>query len=207
VVKEPEGTEIFFLSHGSENHESAKIMYHFPREVDLAILQTTSYSTGFCVHIGSEIQPRDRCFAFGYTDAKQGHPEGDPVTLECEGLAGSHYKTIKLKGGQIRPGMSGSPLLNQETGKVCGVFNKSRNRQTTLGGEASPIDIVSKDFPPIIKLHDDFHQFHDDWRRLLSEDTEPFVSDWSYLNSNRETWLSYIKVLAFLIFIFAKWLI
>lgn len=207
VVREPEGTEIFFISHGSENHRSAKIMYHFPKEVDLAILQTTSYTTSFCVYIGNEIQPRDPCFAFGYTDAQQGHPEGDPVTLECEGLAGSHYRTIKLKGGQIRPGMSGSPLLNQKTGKVCGVINKSRSRQTILGGEASPIEIISKNFPPIIRLHDEFHQAYDDWRRLLVEDTEPFVSDWSYLNSSKEKWVSYIRALIFLISAFLKWLI
>lgn len=104
VAREAQGSEIYFCSHESENYKTAKIMYHFPKEIDLAILQANSYTTSFCVYIGSGVHPRDPCFAFGYTDPDQGHPEGDPATLECEGLAGNQYKVIKLKGGQIRPG-------------------------------------------------------------------------------------------------------
>ena len=95
-----------------------------------------------CIFGQRDIQPGDKCYTYGYTDKEEGNPEGDPVTLECEGLIGGSGNLIKLKSGQVRPGLSGSPLLNQRTCKVCGVIKRSRNRQFDLGGEAVCIDTI-----------------------------------------------------------------
>ncbi len=44
-----------------------------------------------------------------------------PATFHCEGFTGDEPGLIKFALRQVRPGMSGAPLLNQRTGKVCGI--------------------------------------------------------------------------------------
>ncbi|MBW4563114.1 MAG: hypothetical protein KME32_18585 [Mojavia pulchra JT2-VF2] len=83
-------------------------------------------------------------------------------------MIGSLTPIIKLKGGQVRPGLSGSPLLNQRTGKVCGVIKFTRNRNSDLGGGAIPIDVVFKYYPKVIIAHSDFHQQDKRWDRTQS---------------------------------------
>ncbi len=137
---------------------------------------------------------------------QQGYPKGDPVTLECEGIALENYKIIKLKGGQVLSGLSGSPLLNQRTGKVCGVMRQTRNQGSDLGGEAIPTDIIFSEISTLKELHDEFHQVNRQWIELLKFDSEPFASDWSYLDLKRSRLLSYFKALIFLICTSIKWL-
>ncbi|MEO0405466.1 MAG: serine protease, partial [Bacteroidota bacterium] len=144
---------VLFSMPGSENVLSAKVIHSFEPRIDLAILQVNPKfmrfctETRFCAYVGNDINSRDPCFSFGYTDPKNGNPGGDPTTLECEGWAGEQHTIIKLKGGQIRPGMSGAPLLNQRTGRICGVINKTRHRQIDLGCEALSLKVIFEEFP------------------------------------------------------------
>jgi hypothetical protein len=77
----------------------------------------------------------DQICAFGYSDF---YANGDDVTLEFEGAArltesrDGHF--LKFSGGQVRPGHSGSPLLNSRTQRVCGMLKASRDRASDLGG-------------------------------------------------------------------------
>ncbi|MGO4394723.1 trypsin-like peptidase domain-containing protein [Variovorax sp. M-6] len=80
------------------------------------------------VRLDSDAAPLDDCYIFGYSDTR---PEGDPVLLRLEGHVGP---TLKLGAGQVRPGHSGSPILNLRTGSVCAVTQVSRGRDTDLGG-------------------------------------------------------------------------
>ncbi len=199
--------EIVFCSKGSSKYLPAKLIYSFAPEADLAILQAKRVKHLCGVYIGHEVAPRDTCFTFGYTDSDQGHPDGDPVTLECEGLAGKQGIIIKLKGGQVRPGMSGAPLLNQKTGKVCGIVSHSRHTEVDLGGEAVSINILLEKLPQLREVHDEFHQKHSEWRDFLQEDIEPFPSDWMRLNRRDKKWASYLKALYFLVSVLFKWMI
>ncbi len=108
-----------------ENFTEARTIRFFPKPFDLAILELIS-STSFagpCVLLDPEVQSDDDLYTFGYSDD---YPEGTPVTMKCEGLTGATPPLIKFKQGQIRPGLSGSPLLNCRTGKVCGVIMSTR---------------------------------------------------------------------------------
>lgn len=80
------------------------------------------------VRLDSDAAPRDDCYIFGYSDTREA---GDPVLLRLEGHVGP---TLKLGAGQVRPGHSGSPILNLRTGSVCAVTQVSRGRDTDLGG-------------------------------------------------------------------------
>jgi hypothetical protein len=92
------------------------------------------------VHLG------DPLYAFGYMDEV---PHGDSATLEYEGPSLRPDELHKLKGGQVRPGLSGAPLLNRHTGWVCGVLKRTRDRASDLGGQAIPAAAVFDAFPEL----------------------------------------------------------
>jgi hypothetical protein len=45
--------------------------------------------------------------------------------------------------------MSGAPLLNQRTGKVCGIVKFTRDRSFDLGGGAIPTRVILEQFPQL----------------------------------------------------------
>lgn len=95
-----------------------------------------------------DCRPDDSCYSFGFSDQN----ESDPVTFQVEGISGSHSSYIKFDQGQIRPGMSGSPVFNLRTMSVCGVIQETRDRSSALGGWALPISEVFSRFPSIWAL-------------------------------------------------------
>lgn len=207
VVKKPIGEFVQVFPVGYNKPIEAKIRFYFPKEIDLAILQADVQDTFQCVLLGAEIRPGDRCYAYGYTDPEQGFPEGDPVTLECEGITGGVAPKIKLKGGKIRPGLSGSPLLNLDTGKVCGVVKFTFDRKSYQGGGAVPTDLVFSKFSVLEDVHNKYHQSNSKWLDLLNLDTDAYDSDWTYLDEEAQRTENYIKTLFFLIKVALKWLI
>lgn len=208
VVDNATETGVRVYPFGSNEFLSAKVMHRFRDKVDLAVLQISSplHIRHSCVYVGHEIQDGDKCFAFGYTEPGEGFKEGDPVTLECEGIPGGAHKKIKLKGGQVLAGLSGSPLLNKRTGSVCGVIYRSRSVLRALGGEAISTELIFSELAPIKKLHDDFHSADNRWLSLLKLNSEPFLSDWTYLEAGQSGWIAYIQALKFLICTSIKWL-
>lgn len=184
----------------------ADVKEFLPDNIDLALLQLRTAFKSQCVYLDSNIQPGDNCYTYGYTD-KEGNPEGDPVTLECEGFIGGSGNLIKLKSGQVRPGLSGSPLLNYRTGKICGVIKSSRHRTSDLGGEAVFINIIFDRYPKLIQVHHEFHRKNNQWSILLDPDVEPYDSDWTYLDEKSQKRENYRKALCFLIKVLFKWLI
>ncbi|MGB3188420.1 MAG: serine protease [Limnoraphis sp.] len=208
VVKEKAiGEFVEVTPYGYDYSIQAQVKHRFSQEIDLAILQIYVEDSFPCVYIGTEIKPRDSCYAYGYTDDDKGFSLGDPVTLECEGITGGEIQWIKLKGGQVRPGLSGSPLLNQSTGKVCGVVKFSRHRKSDLGGGAVPVNIVFSEFKTLEEVHNDFHKSDTRWSQLLDFDAEAFDSDWTYLDWGWQRFNNYIKALVFLCNLAIKWTI
>lgn len=208
VVSGKVGELVTVLPENFQQSINAKVEFIFPEPIDLAILLTENISHIPCVYFGEEIQPRDPCFTYGYTHySNAGNPYGDPVTLECEGIAGGVLPKIKLKAGQILPGMSGAPLLNYHTGKVCGVIKSTRDARFDLGGEAIPVEIIFQKFPEYKQLQRDFHQQDTRWRRLLAQDIDALDSDWTYLDDASKRFSNYWKTLLFLGKTLIQWLI
>src|SRR5262249_54205479 len=87
-----------------------------------------------------------------------------------EGLTGDEPPLIKFKLDQGRPGMSGAPLLNQRTGKVCGVVKFTRDRSTDLGGGAVPVSVVLSQFEELVELQQQFHQHDKRWRESIRQE-------------------------------------
>jgi photosystem II stability/assembly factor-like uncharacterized protein len=117
-----------------------------------------------CVFLASNAQVGDRLYVFGYSDE---HPEGDPATNVFEGFS-TDQGAFKLKQGQIRPGMSGSPVLNLETGAVCGVVAISRDRRSDLGGRGVPAAVLIRAYADLASNSIDCQRRGDEWLLLLS---------------------------------------
>ena len=84
---------------------------------------------------------------------------------------------IKFKAGQIRPGMSGSPLLNMRTGGICGVVSISRDRMGDLGGRAIPISVVVRFFPELIQPQAEFHRARAEWIQLMNAEQHSLLGE------------------------------
>lgn len=95
-----------------------------------------------CVYINEKTDIHDKLYTYGY---HPDYPNGDSTTLEMEGTTVKADNSIlfKLKGGNIIPGLSGSPILNLETGGVCSLLRTTRNKYLALGGRAVPIHLIS----------------------------------------------------------------
>ncbi len=113
-----------------------------------------------CVYLDESVQLNDLLCSYGYPDD---FTAGSFATFQSEALTGGN-SFIKFKAGQVRSGMSGSPLLNQRTGKICGMVKFTRDRSIDLGGGAIPVQVILAQFPQLRSLQQQFHQSDDRWR-------------------------------------------
>lgn len=128
--------------------------YHAKPFPDLALLRV-DHTDHPCVWLDDRIDLGDPLYAYGYTDQE---PDGDSATLAYEGPTTRGVDALhKLKDGQVRPGLSGGPLLNRRTGAVCGVVKATRDKTTDLGGRAVPVGAA---FAALAGLKDLQHRFH-----------------------------------------------
>jgi len=124
--------------------------------LDLALLQFSDNIPGI---VGVELdaedpQLGDALYAYGYP---QSYSEGDSATFEYEGESLKNDSPLyKLKRGQVDFGLSGAPLFNQRTGKVCGIVNLSRETNGDLGGRAVPVKIIFSQLPKLKALNQQF---------------------------------------------------
>jgi hypothetical protein len=128
---------------------------------DLALLEVDIVDHP-CVYLQDDAQPFDRLYTYGYPD---NYPNGDPATPECEGTAGDEQPLLRLKNAQIRPGMSGSPVLNQRTQHTCGIIQSTRGRETAMGGRALPVSMILHVFPELVGLQRHYHEQNDTWSK------------------------------------------
>ncbi|MEQ9548065.1 MAG: HEAT repeat domain-containing protein [Coleofasciculus sp. G3-WIS-01] len=172
VVKKAEGEPIQVRWQMQENWSQAVVEELLADPYDLALLRVTLPTDADppCVYLDGEIKSRDPLHLFGYPD--QEFDNGCPVTFNCEGLTGDEPGLIKFKLGQVRPGMSGAPLLNQRTGKVCGMVKFTRDRSFDLGGGAVPTTVILEQFPQLREFQQQFHQRDRRWRDLVLKQTE-----------------------------------
>jgi hypothetical protein len=130
----------------------------------LALLQIQDPPSAHqCVYLHDSIRPGDILYSFGFPADFRG---GDSSRFECEGLS-IGPTSIKFKGGQVAIGLAGAPLLNERTGGVCGIINRTRSCEADLGGRAIPVASVFSAFPRLRDLQLTYHRDHNHWLRLL----------------------------------------
>jgi WD40 repeat protein len=135
----------------------------FLTDPDLALLQV-NLTNHLCVYLQEEAIPFDNLYSYGYPDD---HPNGDPATFTLEGKAGEQGERLKFKTGQVRPGLSGSPLLNVRTGHVCGIIQLTRDRNNDLGGRAISTNAIFVALPELLVQQQQFHQQDRRWTKYI----------------------------------------
>jgi len=108
------------------------------KDLDLILLKVNTDNDNY-VDIDWRVQPRDKCYSFGFPNnedenkvlAKELQLNKDGITFE---VVDENDGIIKFKGEQFKEGFSGSPVLNEETGKVCSIISISRDIDELKGG-------------------------------------------------------------------------
>lgn len=133
-------------------------------EDDLAVLRVAPTDEHPCALLDTGLWARDELHTYGYP---ANYPRGAPTTLGAEGWM-ERDRWLKIKDGQIQPGMSGSPVLNLRTGAVCGVLKRTRDAASNLGGYAVSVRCLFRLSPMLESLNYRHHTtYRDSWFALL----------------------------------------
>lgn len=114
-------------------------------EDDLAILRVEPADDHAVVLLDTGLRARDQLHTFGFPE---GYPTGAPAALVAEGWMEAD-RWLKVAQGQVRRGMSGSPVLNIRTGAVCGILKRSSDTSQALGGYAVSVRRLFKLSPTL----------------------------------------------------------
>jgi hypothetical protein len=145
-------------------------------EPDLAVLRVSGGQSSWnhpCVLLGEDILQNDPLFTFGHPDGDY-REGGDSATFEYEGLSyekplNQEIELYKFSRGEVAPGLSGSPLLNQRTGEVCAVVRTTRQRESLLGGRAVPIRYLRGFDSKLWESLGAYHRTHPLWTSLIKQ--------------------------------------
>lgn len=142
--------------------------YPYP---DLAIIWAEDIGDRESVWLDA-IEPtqEDRIHCAGFTETlRKGESSLEPATFTFEGAHhvpdGYLYKLGA--GGQAVPGMSGAPLINLRTGRVCGVLKTTRDKANPYGGWGIPISAAKRAFTDLELSNNLFHANNPTWLRTL----------------------------------------
>jgi tetratricopeptide (TPR) repeat protein len=134
-------------------------------EPDIALLHI-NHEEHPCVQLDPTYAPGNRIYTWGYTE---NYPNGDSLQLTAEGWGRreSDQVLLKLAFGNVEHGFSGSPLLNEATGFVCGMLSLTRDANYALGGRAVPIETVFSILSDLEldKKNSAFHQADQTWAK------------------------------------------
>lgn len=158
-------TEIAVIDSDGVRHEViAGTAKSWPEE-DIAHLRVGDRHDRLCVLLEQDnVRARDQLHTYGYP-AK--HKEGVPTVIDAEGETGGDRPRVRLREGQVQPGMSGSPVLNLRTGGVCAILKSTRDEHQALGGYGIPIRTLFRLEPTIQRANERFHEKDDRWYRIL----------------------------------------
>ncbi|NEZ66120.1 hypothetical protein D0962_25725 [Leptolyngbyaceae cyanobacterium CCMR0082] len=171
VVRHANNSPIQVRWQQQDNFAKAYVEEAF-EEYDIALLRFVSPSEDLpCVYLSDELDVGDEIYLFGYPDTE--YENGRPVTPKFEGFTGDFPPFIMLEQGQLQPGMSGAALLNQSTGKVCGMLKFTRDKFTDMGGGGIKTAVILQQFPNLVQLQKEFHQRDNRWQNHLGPSNIP----------------------------------
>ncbi len=88
----------------------------------------------------------------------------DTLRLVITGAAGNF---LRVSGDRVVPGMSGSLVLDEEIGQVCGIVKASRDPKEVQGGWIIPVTAVAEGFPDITEHSARIHRPGIPWFDLV----------------------------------------
>jgi hypothetical protein len=201
VVRSDEGEMVQVYLQGEKHAIPAEVKYRFPDAVGLVILQVQTAEAMPCAYLDADIKPGDQGYTFGCTATSS---KARRVMVECEGLMGGSIGITHMAGRNGNLKLNGAPILNQRTGKVCGIVHSSGKG---FKGDAVPMGIVFSEFPALGILQKEYHCNDSRWITLLHPDLEAIAGDWSYFDKGWMRREQSIKSLMFLLKVASQWAI
>jgi hypothetical protein len=201
VVQQAEGELVQVFLPGEQHAVPAEVKYRFPEEVGLVILQVQTTESVPCAYLDADIKPGDQGYTFGCTGTSR---KVHRVMLECEGMMGSAIGISHLAGRSKHLQLNGSPILNQRTGKVCGIVH-TPTKNSGYRGEAVPMGVIFSEFPALSILQKEYHCQDNRWTTLLHPDLEALNADWSYYNKGWIRREQSIRAMLFLLRTASQW--
>ncbi len=201
VVPQAEGEMVQVFLPGEQHAVPAEVKYRFPEEVGLVILQVQTTESMPCAYLDADIKPGDQGYTFGCTGSSR---KVHRVMLECEGMMGSAIGISHLAGRSKHLQLNGSPILNQRTGKVCGIVH-TPTQNSGYRGEAVPMGVIFTEFPALSILQKEYHCQDNRWTTLLHPDLEALNADWSYYNKGWIRREQSIRAMLFLLRTASQW--
>jgi trypsin-like peptidase/CHAT domain-containing protein len=132
---------------------------------DLVLLQAPDAQHLPVVLLDGAYTMLDPVHTFGFPGD---HGEGAPTNLMADGRMGGASQWLKFSGGQVQRGMSGSPVLNMNTGAVCGILKRTRDESQSLGGYAIPITTLFALDADLEDANQRYHASGSDWFDAMS---------------------------------------
>jgi predicted ATPase len=137
---------------------------------DLAIL-SVNIQEHPCVLLDPSCNPGDELYTYGYSESLK-IIKAESVTGICEGwrhleVRGTLQEFIKFKQANITSGLSGSALINLETGCVCGIVKSTRDETFDLGGFAVPTSVVYSEFSFLVEAQRQYHHGNQTWHESI----------------------------------------
>ncbi|WP_159425475.1 bifunctional trypsin-like peptidase domain-containing/SEL1-like repeat protein [Streptomyces sp. fd1-xmd] len=138
--------------------------YSFP---DLGLIQIEDPPTHPYVRLASQDPSMGSVvFAVGFSSytIERGlvHRDGLAVTV-----ASSSSSYLRVKDDQVVRGLSGSPVIDPASGRVCGVMKASRHVQDQRGGWIVPASAIAEYLPAEFHLNSAGKEMAEDWARTL----------------------------------------
>ena len=154
------------LTHGSGD------LYDLP---DLAIVHVIADLSHPCVWLGnSDPRRHSPLTGIGYRSMRGlpgpflqgvGH---DSVGLTVIGPSGSDG-CLSVQGDGIVEGLSGSPVLDESNGRVCGLLKARRADGVAAGGWVIPIEAIARYLPDIVAANQAEHPPGSAWRDVVTD--------------------------------------
>ncbi|GER82683.1 hypothetical protein KTAU_13200 [Thermogemmatispora aurantia] len=134
------------------------------RDLDLALL-TVPLEDHPCVLLCGEAQPYSRLYTYGYPGSV---PGGTSFIFDAAGPAGERNQWVTFQRGPVDPGMSGAPLLDRESGCVCGMIQFSLGLHSERGGQGLQARVILAQLPDLVNHQLAAHRQNRRWLELLS---------------------------------------
>lgn len=134
---------------------------------DLALITVQGLTDHPCVYLHEQVSlsANDELYTYGYPPP---HYTGDSIISKYVGPANQPQTLLTFTESNVRPGFSGSPLLNLRTGAVCGVIKRTMGENTSLGGRGVPIALAFQAFPDLKRRQEQYHRQDTPWGRSLT---------------------------------------
>ncbi|WP_097655025.1 S1 family peptidase [Candidatus Chloroploca asiatica] len=157
---------VYWQGHTLTANLIVKSSIHYP---DLAFLRA-GIDINPCVYLHEALNPKDDIYTYGFSRQTKNGRRAEPVLLTAEGVTERPEAMIKLKMGEINPGLSGAPLLNCTTGCVCGIVKSTRQESSYKGGFGIPTSVVFSTMKTLAQEQINYHLQNPEWLDCLEPD-------------------------------------